>query len=88
MMFSFVKIKGSNKSAHQDVFINNQLLGQVWREQIKLRAECQEFLVWRWFAKSPGMTAVLGHAVRHSVMNGAGFISKEKAAEILYAISH
>lgn len=88
-IYSFKSIKPSEKSAHQRVEINDRPAGEVWREQVqvmvsKLTAPRKTALKWRWFARCNGESTVLGRGTRAAMLLGAGFPSKQEAAEKLY----
>lgn len=88
-IFCFKSIKPSAKSVHQRVEINDREAGEVWREQAhvvvsKLTEPRRMALKWRWFARCAGETTVLGRGTGASALLGAGFPSKQKAAEQLY----
>lgn len=83
---SYKKVKGSTKSAHQQVEIDDQVVGEVWREQTrvivsKLREPIRDGMKWRWFATVEGHTTVLGRK-RESLI-GPGYPSKDKAVDAM-----
>lgn len=85
---SFKTIKGSAKSAHQQIEINDQIVGEVWREQArvivsKLSQPLRQEMRWRWFAKATCGGEVLGRG--RTGLAGPGFPSKDKAVDALDA---
>lgn len=85
---SYKTVKGSAKSAHQNVEINDQVVGEVWREQArvivsKLSQPLRQEMKWRWFARIDGEAKVLGREGR--TLAGPGFASKDKAADAMEA---
>jgi hypothetical protein len=86
MEIRFTKIRRSHKSAHQWVEVNGVVAGEIWRELIWVRSDGHGDRLWRWFAKAPQLPGTLGHGMRLPSMNGAGFVSKEKAADALAAV--
>lgn len=87
-IISYSKVKGSDKSAHQYVEIDDQRAGEVWREQVnvvvsKLTEPRRMALKWRWFAKAEGDSNVLGRGTRAAMILGPGFASKDKAVDEL-----
>lgn len=87
MVICFAKIRGSGKSAHQLVKVDGLVLGEVWREPVWIRTDGHGGQLWRWFAKTPQSSCTLGHGARLPTMNGASFVSKEKAADVLVQLS-
>lgn len=87
MNICFCKIRRSRKSAHQWVEVDGIVVGEVWRELIRVRSDGHSGQLWRWFAKMPDMSSTLGHGLRLPDMNGAGFVSKEKAADTFIELS-
>ena len=88
-IYSFKTVKPSEKLALQRVEINDRVAGEVWREQAsvvvsKLTEPRRMVTKWRWFARCVGETTVLGRGTRAAMLLGAGFTSKNKAAEQLY----
>ncbi len=88
-IYSFKTVKSSAKSAHQQVEINDREAGEVWRERVsvvvsKLTEPRKMALKWRWFARCVDDTQILGRGTRAAILLGAGFASKNKAAEQLY----
>jgi hypothetical protein len=87
-IISFKTVNGSAKSAHQQVEINDQIAGEVWREQArvivsKLSEPLRQEMKWRWFGKVEGDTKVLGRDSKALV--GPGFASKNKVVDALEA---
>jgi hypothetical protein len=85
---SYKTIKGSEKSAHQQVEVNDQIVGEVWREKArvivsKLREPLRQDLRWRWFGK----TAAGGNFVGRTGMGlaGPGYRNKDEATKALEA---
>jgi hypothetical protein len=85
-IISYKKVKNSTKSAHQQVEIDDQIVGEVWREQVrvivsKLKEPLRQEMKWRWFATVDGHTMTLGRS-RQSFA-GAGYPSKDKAVDAM-----
>jgi len=81
-------VKGSAKSAHQQVESNDRVIGEVWREQSrvivsKLSQPLRQEMKWRWFARVNGDAKILGREGRDLV--GPGFASKVKAVDAMAA---
>lgn len=77
---NFKTIKGSVKSSHQSVAIGDELVGEVWREQVnvlvsKLTAPRRIEIRWRWFAKRKGVAGTIGRGRRAA----SGFGNKHAA---------
>ncbi len=88
MIVNFKSVKGSAKSAHQTVIVDDGLVGEVWREQVnavvsKLTAPRQTALKWRWFARRHGAADTLGRGTRAAMLFGPGFKSKDAAIDAL-----
>lgn len=84
-IYSFSRVTESQKSAHAKVEINDREAGEVWREQVNVPVKAGgRTLKWRWFARAHGESKVLGKSTRVAMLLGAGFVSKNKAAEALY----
>ncbi|WP_139176077.1 MULTISPECIES: hypothetical protein [unclassified Janthinobacterium] len=82
----FKPVKGSARFAHQQVEIDEKIVGEVWREQSrvivsKLSQPLRQEIRWRWFGKGEGDTKTLGRDRQGLV--GLGFTSKDKVVEAL-----
>ncbi|WP_199031387.1 hypothetical protein [Ralstonia sp. ASV6] len=85
-IYTFTAVPDAVRSAQQHVEINNIDAGEVWREQVHVPdGKGRQSLKWRWFARCEGETKVLGKGTRAAVIVGAGFTSKHKAAEAIFA---
>lgn len=88
MTTRLTKIAGSKKSAHQQVHATETVIGEVWREQVKVvvskiaapRVTAER---WRWFAKQAGSTVTLGRGTRLAMLLGPGFKTKDEAIAVL-----
>lgn len=84
-IYSFSRIADSQKSAHVKVDINDREAGEVWRERVNVPVKAGgRTLKWRWFARISGESKVLGKNTRAAMILGAGFTSKNNAAEALF----
>lgn len=84
-IYSFSRIPDSLKSAHAKVEINDREAGEVWREQVNVPVKAGgRTLKWRWFARIQGESNVLGKGTRSAMILGAGYTSKNNAADVLY----
>lgn len=86
---SYRTVKGSAKSAHQQVEINDRIAGEIWREQArvivsKLSQPLRQEMRWRWFTKVEGSAEVLGRV--RTGLAGPGFPSKGKAVDALETV--
>lgn len=83
----FIPKANSQKSAHNMVEINGHEAGEVWREQVNVPVKTgstQKSLKWRWFSRRLGEIVTLGRGTRSAMIMGAGFTSKNEAANALY----
>ncbi len=83
----FIPKANSQKSAHNTVEINEYEAGEVWREQVNVPVKAgstQKSLKWRWFSRCLGESATLGKGTRTAMLLGAGFTSRNEAANALY----
>lgn len=88
MTINLKAVKGSAKSAHQVIAVDDSLTGEVWREQVrvvvgKLTGPTRTALKWRWFAKLDGVPGTLGRGTREAMLFGPGFKSKDEAIDAL-----
>lgn len=86
--FSFKKKAGRAKSGHQEVIIIDQVVGEVWREQLrvvvsKINKPIRQGYAWRWFSKVQGDTTILGRS--EASLADPGFPSKVEAIDALQA---
>lgn len=88
MTTRLTKVAGSEKSAHQQVHVGENAIGEIWREKVKVvvskitapRVTAER---WRWFAKQVGSTIVLGRGTRAAMLLGPGFKTKDNAISVL-----
>lgn len=77
-------IKGTEKSAHQQVIVDGQVIGEVWRKKTstvvsKLMQPIRSEMKWRWFGSRTGDSTVIGGTRRSFA--GYGFAKKESVIE-------
>lgn len=88
MTTRLTKVAGSEKSAHQQVHVGENAVGEIWREKVKVvvskftapRVTAER---WRWFAKQAGSTITLGRGTRAAMLLGPGFKTKDEAIAVL-----
>lgn len=88
MSMIFKSVAGSVKSAHQQVAIDGEKVGEIWREQVnvvvsKFTEPRRMGLKWRWFAKRSGDAGTLGRGTRVAMLMGPGFKNKDAATAAL-----
>ncbi|KAB8048669.1 hypothetical protein GCN78_18160 [Janthinobacterium rivuli] len=86
----FKPVKGSTRFAHQQVEIDDKIVGEVWREQSrvivsKLSQPLRQEMRWRWFGKGEDDTKIFGRDRQGLV--GLGFTSKDKVVDALLTAS-
>ncbi|MFC0698066.1 hypothetical protein [Paraburkholderia humisilvae] len=82
------KIAGSKKSAHQQVHLGEQVIGEIWREKVnvvvsKVTAPRVMAERWRWFGKQAGVATVLGRGTRAAMLVGPGFKTRDAVITVL-----
>lgn len=86
MTETFKSVQGSTKVAHQLVMIDQEVVGEVWRENVhvvtsKLTEPRKMALKSRWFSRQDGFTVTLGKGTRVAMLLGAGFKSRAAAVD-------
>jgi hypothetical protein len=77
----YVRIKGTDKGAHQYVIIGGVRIGEIWRQQVNQRtSRAGNLMKWRWFALSYHKADQAGTLRRLSF---EGFGTKDKAVDAL-----
>ncbi|MBR8029271.1 hypothetical protein KDX27_41660 [Burkholderia cenocepacia] len=88
MTTKLTRVAGSEKSAHQQVHVGENAVGEIWREKVKVvvskltvpRVTAER---WRWFAKQAGSTITLGRGTRAAMLLGPVFKTKDEAIAVL-----
>jgi len=88
MEFTLKSVPGSKKPAHQLVRTGENVIGEIWREQVnvvvsKLTEPRRMAMKWRWFAKPTGGSTTLGRGTRAAMVLGPGFKGKDLAIAAL-----
>ena len=93
MIVNLSSVKPSLKSAHQRVTVDDDDIGEIWREQVNVVVsrltvtEPRRMAVkWRWFAHRTGQPGTLGRGTRSAMLLGPGFKGKDSAIAALIAV--